>query len=166
MTVLIRPATPDDAAAMGAIWNPVIRDSATTFWPTERTDAEIADIIRDRRDSGFECFVGERDGQVLGFGYYVQFRGGFGYSRCMEHTIYIDPATHGAGLGRQLMQAIEDHARNAGRRLMIGVVTGANEGSIEFHRRLGYAEWGRIPAAGWKFGEWHDAVFMGKDLFA
>ena len=38
---MIRDARPEDAAAIGAIWNPVIRDTAITFWPTERTEAEI-----------------------------------------------------------------------------------------------------------------------------
>ena len=38
---MIRDARPDDAAAIGAIWNPIIRDTAITFWPTERSDAEI-----------------------------------------------------------------------------------------------------------------------------
>ena len=62
------------------------------------------------------------------------------------------------------MQAIETHARDRGLRLMIGGITASNIGSIRFHERLGYAEWGRIPAAGFKFDRFHDLVFMGKDL--
>lgn len=166
MGAVIRPATPRDAAGIGAIWNAVIRDTAISFWPTERDEDEIAAIIDDRQQAGFQVFVAESGGRIAGFALYAQFRAGFGYSRCMEHTIYIAPDMQGRGLGYSLMAAVEDHARAAGRRLMIGVITGDNAGSILFHRKLGYAEWGRIPAAGWKFSRWHDAVLMGKDLTA
>ena len=47
---------------------------------------------------------------------------------------------------------------------MIGGITASNKGSLRFHERHGYARWGVIPAAGWKFGQFHDLVLMGKDL--
>lgn len=162
--VSLRDATPADAAAIAAIWNPLIRDTAVTFWPTERSVDEIAAIIGDRHAAGQAFIVAEDDSGIPGYATYVQFRGGAGYARCMEHTIHTAPQAHGRGLGRRLMQAVEDHARDAGHRLMIGAITGSNAGSIAFHAALGYAEWGRIPAAGWKFGQFHDLVLMGKDL--
>ena len=33
----IRDACAGDAAGIAAIWNPIIRDTAITFWPTERS---------------------------------------------------------------------------------------------------------------------------------
>ena len=42
---MIRPATPDDAPALGAIWNRVIRETTSIFNATERGEAEIAEII-------------------------------------------------------------------------------------------------------------------------
>lgn len=161
---MIRASRPEDAAGIAAIWNPIIRESAITFWPTERTEAEIARIIAERQSAGHAHLVAETEGHVTGFATYGQFRGGLGYARSMEHTIHIAADQRGSGLGRALMIAIEDHARAAGHRLMIGGITGSNEGSLRFHARMGYAEWGRIPAAGWKFGQFHDLVFMGKDL--
>lgn len=162
----LRHATPDDAAGIAAIWNPIIRGTVITFWPTDRSEAEIAGIIRDRQAAGHAYLVAEDAGAVAGFATYSQFRGGLGYARSMEHTIHVAPSARGKGLGRQLMAAVQDHARDCGHRLMIGAVTGSNTRSIEFHRRMGYGEWGRIPAAGWKFGEYHDLVLMGLDLQA
>lgn len=163
---MIRPSRPGDAPAIAAIWNPIIRDTEITFWPSERTEAEIAAIITDRQAQGFAHLVAERDGKVIGFANYGQFRAGLGYARSMEHTVHVTPDARGSGTGRALMLAIEDHARAATHRLMIGAVTGSNDASLRFHARLGYAEWGRIPAAGWKFGRFHDLVLMGKDLGA
>lgn len=163
---MIRPATPDDVPAIAAIWNPIVRDTVITLWPTERSDTEIATLIRDRQAGGHPFLVADEAGAVLGFATYAQFRHGGGYARSMEHTLYLAPDARGSGTGALLLGALEDHARAAGHRLLIGGVTASNEGSLRFHARSGYAEWGRIPCAGWKFGRFHDLVLMGKDLTA
>lgn len=163
---MIRDAGPDDAPAIAAIWNPIIRDTVVTFWPTPRGDAEIAALIADRQASGHPFVVAEDATGIAGFGTYSQFRTGGGYARSMEHTIYLAPRSQGQGSGRWLLGFLEGHARGKGHRLMIGGITASNDGSLRFHAREGYAEWGRIPCAGWKFGRFHDLVLMGKDLSA
>lgn len=162
--IRLRDARPDDAAAIAAIWNPIIRETAITFWPVERSDVEIAGIVAERQRAGHAFLVAEQQGVVAGFATYSQFRAGLGYARSMEHSINLAPSLRGTGTGRQLMRAIEDHARARNYRLMIGGITASNTVSLLFHAHLGYAQWGRIPAAGWKFGAFHDLVLMGKDL--
>lgn len=165
MTV-IRDATPDDVEGIGAIWNPIIRDTAISFWPTPRTDAEIAAYVADRQSSGTAFLVSQDgEGRITGLATYHQFRAGGGYARSMEHSLYLGPDQRGTGLGRLLLRAVEDHARARNHRLMIGVITGENTVSMRFHARMGYAQWGRIPAAGWKLDRFHDAVILGKDLW-
>ncbi len=163
---MIRDAQADDARAVGAIWNPVIRDTTITFWPTERSEAEIRAYLATRQEAGHGCFVWQDGNRILGFAAYGQFRAGGGYAHSMEHTIYTAPEARGAGIGASLLKHLEAHAQARGARLMIGGVTGTNARSITFHLRHGYAEWGRIPNAGFKFGAWHDLVLMGKDLAA
>lgn len=160
---MIRSATPDDAAAIAAIWNPIIRDTAITVWPTERSLDEVRDFIHARLKT-HALLVAEQGGTVAGFATYKQFRDDGGYARSMEHMVYVAPGTQGSGLGRLLLTAVQDHARAAGHRLMIGGIIASNTASILFHERMGYAQWGRIPAAGWKFGQYHDLVLMGRDL--
>ncbi len=164
--ILIRDAEPKDAPAIAAIWNPVIRETVITFWPSERDQAEIAAMITTRQTAGHGFFVAESAGEVIGFASYSQFRAGGGYAHSMEHSIQIAPGHKGRNLGRMLMHHLENHAKSSGARLMIGAITASNAASIAFHRTLGYAEWGRIPKAGRKFGEWHDLVLMGRDLCA
>lgn len=164
--IRLRDARPGDVPAVAAIWNPIVRDTVITFWPTERSEAEIATLIRDRQAGRHPFIVADDAGTVRGFATYSQFRQGGGYARSMEHTIYLAPDARGSGTGRLLLGALEDRARAAGHRLLIGGITASNEGSLRFHARAGYAEWGRIPCAGWKFGSFHDLVLMGKDLAA
>lgn len=162
----IRPAGPGDGPAIAAIWNPIIRDTVITFRPSERGTEEIALLIRDRQTAGHAFLVAQDADRILGFATYGQFRSGGGYARSMEHTVYLAPDARGIGTRRLLLAALEDHARAAGHRLLIGGITASNDGSLRFHARAGYAEWGRIPCAGWKFGRFHDLVLMGKDLGA
>ena len=106
--IRLRDAMPDDVPAIARIWNPIIRDTVITFWPTERTDAEIAALIRDRQAMGHPFTVAEDAGQVLGFATYGQFRTGGGYARSMEHTIHLAPDARGRGTGHLLLEFAGD----------------------------------------------------------
>ena len=157
---MIRKGRPGDAGQIADFWNPLIRETLVTFSPLERSEAEIGTMIESR-----EAFlVAEVEGVVLGFATYAQFRGGPGYAFTQEHTVILSPAAWGRGTGRALMLAIEDAARQHGHHALIGGVSGSNPAGIAFHAALGYAEVGRMPQVGWKFGQWHDLVLMQKLL--
>jgi L-amino acid N-acyltransferase len=159
----LRRATTGDAAAIAALWNPWIRDSAITFNALEKTPQDVAVLIADRDRLGHATFVAA-DGALLGFATYAQFRGGVGYATCMEHTIVLAPAARGRGAGRALMTAVEDHARAAGAHQMIAGVSGENADGIAFHARLGYTKIATVAQAGHKFGRFIDLVLMQKFL--
>jgi phosphinothricin acetyltransferase len=161
--LLIRRATPDDAAAIAAIWNPYIRDTAVTFNPAEKSGPEVAQMIADRDRLGHATFVAVA-GDIIGFATYAQFRGGAGYATCMEHSILLAPATRGQGAGRGLITAICDHARSAGAHQMIAGVSAENPDGVAFHARMGFAEIARVPQAGRKFDRFIDLVLMQKFL--
>jgi phosphinothricin acetyltransferase len=161
---VLRDATPSDAAGIAVIWNAIIRDTPISFSPTERDQNDIRALIHERQSGNQAFMVADDTGKIAGFSTYSQFRGGLGYARSMEHTIHIAPEYRGAGIGRMLLVGIEDHARRHDYRLMIGAITASNTASIQFHKAMGYHEYGHIPAAGWKFGQFHDLVLMGKDL--
>lgn len=161
---LIRPATPEDYPAILEIWTPVIRDTTITFASELKTPESLADYIDGRRSRGREFFVAELQGAVAGFASYDQFRGGDGYVHAMEHTVILGPDARGKGAGRALMAAVEDHARAAGAHTMVAGVSGENAEGLAFHAALGYADCGRMPQSGRKFGRWLDLVLMQKIL--
>ncbi len=160
----LRHATPDDAPAIAAIWNPIIRDTVITFYPLERSAEEIAAMIAARQGAGRAFLVAQEGDVCLGFASYDQFRPGPGNARSMEHTINLAPQARGRGGGRALLAALETHARAAGHHLMIAAISGANTGSVTFHAALGYIHVGTMPQLGWKFGRYHDLDLMQKFL--
>lgn len=157
---MIRPARPEDAPAIAAIWNQIIRDTTATFTSLEKDPAALADLIA-------QCtpwWVAEVRNSVQGHATYGQFRGGPGYARAMEHSIHLSNTAQGLGLGRRLMAALESHAQAAGAHVMVAGISGENTAGQAFHARLGYAECGRVLQAGHKFGRYLDLVLMQKIL--
>ncbi len=155
----IRAAALRDLATIKGIWNAAIRDTAQTFNSAEKTDADLAKLLRDA-----PVLVAEHRGAVVGFGTYSQFRGGVGYTRTMEHTLYLDHAARGLGLGRTLLAALEEHARAAGAHVLIGGIAGENESSAQFHEAMGYTRIATLPQVGYKFGRYMDLILLQKIL--
>jgi GNAT superfamily N-acetyltransferase len=60
----------------------------------------------------------------------------------------VAPARQGAGLGRQLVAAAEEHARNTGCHAMdLRIISPRAESLLPFYQRLGYAQTGTAPFA-------------------
>ncbi|WP_151719208.1 GNAT family N-acetyltransferase [Gemmobacter serpentinus] len=161
---MIRAMQLADLEAIRAFWNPMIRDTLVTFSSEEKSEPAMRDWLASRDAAGFGSFTALIADQPVGFASYCQFRGGNGYTGCMEHTIILSEAARGQGLGRHLMQAVEDHARAAGHRLMVAAVSGGNPEGRAFHQAIGYRPSGTLPGAGRKFGRDWDLWLMHKPL--
>lgn len=161
---MIRATQPSDSAAILSIWNPIIRDGVETFNSAEKTEDDVAGMIANAARAGHGFWVAEVEGAVQGFAYYGAFRGGVGYARTKESTIYLAPAAQGRGLGRALMQVLEDHARAAGVHAMMAGVSAENPAGRLFHEKLGYRFVARLPEVGFKFGRSMDLDLLQKFL--
>ena len=161
---MIRPAVVEDAPSIATILNHWIENTTVTFNPVPRTAEDVAVQIEVKAATGQAYLVALKDGQVVGQASYGQFRPGRGYATCMEHSISLAPGLSGFGLGRQLLTAIEDHARAAGTHQLIAGVSGENPDGRAFHERLGYRHLATVPEAGFKFGRFIDLILLGKLL--
>lgn len=159
--MILRQAQSEDAQAICDIWNAVIRDAFITFTNIEKTNAGIcADITA--RGPGFQVAV--IDGQVIGFATYFPFRGGPGYVHSKEHSIQFSPKARGQGLGRALMQKLEQSAIEEQVHSLWAAISGANPAGEAFHRRIGFDKIARLPEVGRKNGQWLDLILMQKIL--
>jgi acetyltransferase len=84
--------------------------------------------------------------------------------RAELQKLFVERASRGRGVGRSLVRALHDAARENGRTL-IRLSTRCGEPAEEFYKSLGYREVGVIP--GWtidRAGERYDHVELYRDL--
>ena len=61
----VRPAKFSDSAEIVEIWNPYIKKTFVTFNASEKTQEEVCDLIKDRRNNGHEFWVASLDGEII-----------------------------------------------------------------------------------------------------
>lgn len=151
--------------AILAILNDAIVNSTALYDYKPRTAGQMAVWFATKRAGGFPV-IGAVDagGKMLGFASYGSFRAFPAYKYTVEHSVYVDAAHRGAGLGRILMEAIIDAAIERDMHVMVGAIDAANAGSIALHERLGFTHSGTVRQAGFKFGRWLDVAFYQRIL--
>ncbi|WP_342344729.1 GNAT family N-acetyltransferase, partial [Vannielia litorea] len=87
----VRRAGPEDAGAICALINWVIRDTVVTFNSIEKRPAEIVEAM----EGGAPYWVATEAGRVVGYASYGPFRRGVGYDRTREHSIVLAPDSWG-----------------------------------------------------------------------
>jgi phosphinothricin acetyltransferase len=161
---MIRHVTENDIDQILAFWNHEIRETLITFNSAEKSYADMQSLLRQKRAENQPFLVAEQNDEIIGFATYGQFRGGIGYRHTAEHTVVLAPNARGKGTGRQLMSAIEEHAKMQGFHSMWAGVSGGNPDAVTFHKRVGYVEGALLPEVGFKFGRWLDLILMQKHL--
>ena len=163
----IRDATEHDLPAISSLYNALIPTTTVAWTETPETLDERRRWFAARSGDGDATLVadaGPGPGHgVVGYAAFGPFRDNAkwpGYRLTVEHTIHVDTAWHGRGVGRGLMEALLERARRQHLHAMIGAVDGANEASIRFHERLGFEVVARLPEVGRKFDRWLDLVLL------
>jgi phosphinothricin acetyltransferase len=160
---LVRPASPQDAAACVSIYRPYVLDTAIS-WEIEVPSAdEMAARIAAARDA-HEWLVLERGDQIIGFAYGHAFNRLASYRWSAETGIYVNIDHHRAGGGRMLYTQLLRRLTERGYRRAFAGITQPNEASNGFHRSFGFQEAGLYRRVEWKHGSWHDVAWMQLDL--
>lgn len=160
----IRPAREGDLEAITSIFNHEVKGSASLWIETPFTLADRRQWLAARQADGFPVLVVEAEGQVLGFGSYGPFKPYEGFRYTVEHLIYVAQAARGKGAGRALLAALIALARKQGKKVIVGAVDSENETSLFLHRSMGFAETGRMPSIGEKWGTRRTMVLLQKEL--
>lgn len=159
-SLLIRDAGEADLAAIRDIYNHAV-EHTTAIWNDILVDLDNRRAWLDARlERGFPVLVAERDGKVIGYASYGDWRPHDGYRHTVEHSVYVDKDCRGGGIGRQLMAALLARARAGNIHVMIAAIEVGNTASIALHEKLGFAMVGIHKQVGTKFGRWLDLAAM------
>ena len=158
MPVTIRPADASDAAAIAAVYNQGIAERTATFETDPRSAADIDARLRDQLR--YPTLVADEDGAVLGWAGVSSYRPRACYSGIGEFSIYVDRNARGRGIGRQLLEALEDEARGRGYWKLVARIFPFNEASRRLCRACGFREVGVYEKHGRLDGRWTDVIIV------
>ncbi len=157
---LIRDASEADLPAIMDIYNDAVANT-TAIWNDTQVDlANRREWFRARQARNFPVLVADVGGTVAGYASYGDWRAFDGFRHSVEHSVYVHKDHRGAGLGRDLMQALVRVAGERDIHVMIGCVEAGNAASIRLHESLGFRNVGTFSEVGTKFGRWLDLTCL------
>ena len=158
MDITIRAAVTDDAAIIASIYNQGIADRGATFETEPRTAADIETKLT--APDAFSTLVAEANGEVIGWAALSSYRPRACYAGIAEFSIYLDRTNRGRGVGRQLLTALVDAARERGFWKLVSRIFPFNAASRALCQACGFREVGIYEKHGRLDGEWLDVVIV------
>jgi len=155
----VRDASAADAAAITAIYNHYILNTAISFEEEAVTEAIMAGRIADVQDGALPWLVAVVDGEVAAYAYATRWRVRAAYRFSVESSVYTAPGRARAGLGKALYEELLERLRTAGIHLVIGGIALPNEASVGLHEAMGYVKAAHFAEVGLKFGRWIDVGY-------
>ena len=155
--IVIRAATPEDAASIAAIYAPHVLVGTVSFEtvPPDARQMRARMAASDGLYPWMVATIGDGGG-VLAFAYAARFREREAYRFVCETTVYVADAAQRQGAGRLLYEALIDTLRAQGFTQAIGVIALPNDQSIKLHEAVGFRRAGVYREVGYKNGQWID----------
>jgi L-amino acid N-acyltransferase YncA/glycerol uptake facilitator-like aquaporin len=160
----IRVATPDDAAAIAAIYAPIVADTVISFELEPPTAAEFAKRIQATLER-LPWLVGEDDtGRVNGYVYAGRHKERAAYQWAVDVTVYVRSDARGSGVGRALYTRLFDELIALNYCQAFAGIALPNAGSVGLHESVGFKPLGVYRRVGFKHGAWRDVGWWQREL--
>ena len=162
MTIIVRPATHDDAYPICAIYNAGIRSGLATFETQERHVDTVHSWLSEIHK--YPLLVAEAHQEVIGFAKLSEYRPRECYRGIAEFSIYLSDNAKGKGTGAMLLGALLDRAKSHGFSKVLSRIFTFNHASLALCKKLGFREVGVYERHGQLNGKWLDVVIVEKNL--
>jgi L-amino acid N-acyltransferase YncA len=144
MTLVIRPATPDDFAAIWPIFAAIVRQGETYAYAPETTIEQARALWM---SPTHPTFVALRGDHIVGSYILKPNQPGRG-DHIANAAFMVDPNTHGQGIGRTMVEHCLREARAKGYRAMqFNLVVATNLGAVALWQSVGFHIVGTLPGA-------------------
>lgn len=161
--IKIQSAQIEDAADLVAIYAPYVANTAITFETEIPTVADFASRIKKTLEK-FPYLVAEEEGKVVGYAYASTYYARAAYDWTVELSVYIKQEVRGKGIGTLLYNALERELTARGFKNFLACIALPNPASLALHEKRGYKQAAHFKKVGYKFGTWHDIVWLQKSL--
>jgi phosphinothricin acetyltransferase len=162
----IRTATPADAAAVSAIYDPVVRDTPISFETEPPGEAEMHSRIEKTLASLPWLVAEDATGAVCGYAYASKHRERAAYQWSVDVTVYVREDQRGQGVGRALYGRLLPLLAELGYCQAFAGIALPNAGSVGLHEAMGFEAIGVYRGVGFKHGAWRDVGWWQKPLRA
>lgn len=159
----IRVANKNDGKDILKIYKPYIEKTNITFEYAVPSVEEMEQRIEKTLER-YPYLVGEVDGHIAGYAYASLYRSRQAYNWDCELSIYVDENYHGSGIATLLYNNLLEILKLMNIQNVYACITYPNEKSERFHHRLGFEKIGVFKKCGYKFKQWHDVVWMDKQI--
>jgi phosphinothricin acetyltransferase len=153
---MIRPATPDDAPAVLAIYGPIVRDTTISF----EHEAPTVDEMRERITATLRRLPWlvsiDNLGAIDGYAYASKHRERAAYQWSVDVSAYVRADCRRCGVGKRLYEALLVELARLGYFQAFAGIALPNAASIALHEALGFIPIGTYRGVGYKHGAWRD----------
>jgi L-amino acid N-acyltransferase YncA len=163
MPAIIRLATTADGPPLARIYGPAVTDHATSFELEAPDGAEMSRRV-ERLLARTPWIVCERNSEVIGYAYASPHRDRWSYQWSVEVSAYVAASAHRSGVGRALYASLFAVLVAQGFRNAYAGITLPNPPSVRLHEAVGFTPVGTYRGIGYKFGAWHDVMWMERAL--
>jgi phosphinothricin acetyltransferase len=154
----IRPATPQDAAAVAAIYAPVVERTMISFEEIPPDADEMRSRI-ERIGAEWPWLVACDGDGVRGYAYGSRHRSRAAYRWSVDTSVYVAEDARGMGVGKALYARLLDDLIARGFYNAFAGIGLPNDASVALHRAFGFEPVGVYRNVGFKFGKWHDVAW-------
>jgi len=158
--VSLRAAQVSDAEAIADIYNYEVENSTATFDLVPRSVEAQREWITARSGAFSALVADDAAAGVIGFAALSTYRDRAGYRTTVENSVYVHRDHQRQGVGRLLLGALLEVARDSGFHTVIARIDSQSTGSLALHESLGFVTVGVEREIGRKFGRWLDSVIM------
>ena len=159
----IRLASPDDAAAVAAIYHPYVADTSISFEVVPPSEEEMRSRIASVLEK-LPWLVYADEGHVVGYAYASAHRAREAYQWSVDVAVYVKADQHRRGVGRRLYADLFPILRRLGYVNAYAGITLPNEKSVGLHEAMGFTLVGVYRNVGFKLGEWRDVGWWALQL--
>ena len=129
----------------------------------------MGEVRREQAAASHRLVAVDEDGTVVGWAAASPVSDRCAYAGVVEHSVYVDPAATGRGVGRLLLQALLDGARESGAWTVQSGIFPENTTSLALHAAVGFRVVGTRERLGrMTYGpladQWRDVVLVEKRL--
>lgn len=163
-TITFTNATETDLPFIVEVYNQTIASRMVTADTTPITIESRIDWLNAHNDKTRPLWLIREQDIACGWVSLSSFYGRPAYDKTVEISLYIDQNFRGKKIGQYTTIQIEHYAKHNGIETILSYVFGHNEPSLLLFKKMGYQQWGVLPAVAELDGIKRDLVILGKRL--